>query len=388
MEKSIGEAAHALKKRIAKQEQDDINEMHRVKKSSLQLRKELLQLLQPGETLARAMRRLGGKEDNKSKQTNPVKRRLMNKSDGNMDIDNASQQQQLTAEQKKEQLRASRQAIHAITEIADELMSSGSTTAAGSQGGLTGIYDMTYESILASTLLWEYKGHDEVVYGPYTAQQISSWQAQGFLTGPTAVLLRPCGEIQHTTSSNVPAALSGGERTQAGQKAKFSAISSSSSGGGGGIYDDEELAPAAVSEDQEGPAGKKNRVGFSGDTVGGSSNSQNSAYAGSNNTASVAVPRGPWMNSDEVDFGSFVDLDVEERKQAEKEAALVAEAARRSENSNKGGRGVPTSSSNSSGSGAREQSYMTADDDDEEDEDDEVLLARRKKRREEEEEDE
>jgi hypothetical protein len=62
MEKSIGEAAHALKKRIAKQEQDDMNELNRVKKSSLQLRKELLLLLQPGETLARAMRRLGGKE--------------------------------------------------------------------------------------------------------------------------------------------------------------------------------------------------------------------------------------------------------------------------------------------------------------------------------------
>jgi hypothetical protein len=306
----------------------------------------------------------------------------MNKSDGNMDVDNSPQVPQLTADQKKEALRISRAAIHSITEIADELMTSGSTTT-GQGGQLTGIYDMTYESILASTLLWEYKGHDEVVYGPYTAQQISAWQGQGFLTGPTAVQLRPCGEIQ-STSSTQPATGSG-ERTHAGQKAKFSAISSS--GGGGGIYDDDDLVPSSEQQQEEGPAGKKGRVGFSGDTTVGSTNS---VYAG-NTASTAAVARGPWMSSDEVDFGSFVDLDVEEKRQKEKEEkAQAADAARKSEG-NKGGRGGTAAATTSSGSSSgREQSYMQADDDedDEEDEDDEVLLARRRKRRDEEQEDE
>jgi hypothetical protein len=70
--------------------------------------------------------------------------------------------------------------IERVTEIADLLIA----------GGLTGIYDMSYEAIAASTVQWEYKGADGIVYGPYTSQEIAGWKEQGYLTGATAVLMR------------------------------------------------------------------------------------------------------------------------------------------------------------------------------------------------------
>ncbi len=62
MERAIGEAAQAMKRKELKREQDELNESTKIKKSSLQLRKELLQLMLPGETIARTMRRLGSKD--------------------------------------------------------------------------------------------------------------------------------------------------------------------------------------------------------------------------------------------------------------------------------------------------------------------------------------
>ena len=62
MEKSIGEAAMAMQKKIARQEIEDAREAARIRKTTLQLRKEILQYLQPGETLARCMKRLSGKD--------------------------------------------------------------------------------------------------------------------------------------------------------------------------------------------------------------------------------------------------------------------------------------------------------------------------------------
>ena len=36
------------------------------------------------------------------------------------------------------------------------------------------------------------------MYGPYSSQEISSWKAQGFLTGPTSVLIR---KVSSSTTS-------------------------------------------------------------------------------------------------------------------------------------------------------------------------------------------
>ncbi len=45
--------------------------------------------------------------------------------------------------------------IEEMIEILDSLVSS----------GLSGVYEMTYESIEAATVRWEYKGQDGVVHG-------------------------------------------------------------------------------------------------------------------------------------------------------------------------------------------------------------------------------
>jgi hypothetical protein len=45
--------------------------------------------------------------------------------------------------------------IEEMIEILDSLVSS----------GLSGVYEMTYESIEAATVRWEYKGQDGVIHG-------------------------------------------------------------------------------------------------------------------------------------------------------------------------------------------------------------------------------
>jgi hypothetical protein len=140
--------------------------------------------------------------------------------------------------------------MNRITEIADELISL----------GLTGVYNMTYEAIEASTVMWEYKGLDGNIYGPFTSQQISEWKTQGFLTGPTAVMLRKIKPV-----------------------AKSSGVS---------IYDDEDDQPAkkAKVDEPKAPA-------------------IDGAFLVSSLTLfSNALLLGEWINSDDVDFGTFINL--------------------------------------------------------------------------------
>ena len=93
---------------------------------------------------------------------------------------NNAPKKKLTNKEQIEISKRNRPIMDRITEIADELISK----------GLSGIYGMTFESISASTVLWEYKGLDNVVYGPYTSEQIAGWKSQGYLTGETAVMVR------------------------------------------------------------------------------------------------------------------------------------------------------------------------------------------------------
>ncbi len=384
MEKAIGEAAQAMKRKLAKEEQEEENEALRVHKSSLELRKELLKMLLPGETLAKAMRRLGTKEGWQyyylrtllltdsfsvvrphhadSKKLTAFQRKV---AASRMDTSSSSHAGEdgghvavvsATAEEAaKARSERNKAQIHAITEIADELMSS-----AG--GALTGIYDMTYEAILNSTRLWEYMGlqGDGAIHGPFTAQQISAWKAQGYLTGPTAVMIRHCGEIlappiqqrqqrQNSNNNNNKEV----ERRQ-GRKAKF--VES--------IYEEEEEEEAndllegnnkkrKVSETDAGAAA----------SMGGLSNPAQAA--------AVQTPyvKGPWENSDEVVFGAFPDL------QQEEEQRLIQEERVRRAKSNNGNVGDNITRRSSSTSAAvamamaGEHAQAAAADEEEDDED-------------------
>lgn len=175
------------------------------------------------------------------------------------DVENDLEEQRkpLSAtEQRKQQAataKANRVHIERVTEIADLLLSS----------GLSGIYDMTYEAIYATTVMWEYKGADGKIYGPFSSQEISVWKSQGYLTGPTSVMMRK-------VKSSLPFL----------NQAK----STSSSAGLDSIYDDDDLQA-------DEPVTKKSKI--------------------ENTDAQGLSDADDWVNSDDIDFGVFVNLDNE-----------------------------------------------------------------------------
>jgi hypothetical protein len=153
MEKAIGEAAVALKRRrdleTSKVEAAD---GRRVKGTYLEICLTLLGLMQPEETISRAMKRIktedGGIVSPKGKGT-------------------------------KHPLKSSPR-VELITDLADQLISS----------GLTGIYGMVYEAIEAVVSLWEYQSSDGAVHGPFSYSSIAQWKQQGYFTGASAVPMR------------------------------------------------------------------------------------------------------------------------------------------------------------------------------------------------------
>ena len=167
--------------------------------------------------------------------------------------------------------KTNRIVLDTITELSDELLSK----------GLTGIYSMTYEALQNSTWLWEYKGLDGVVYGPFTASQLSNWKTQGYFAGSTAVLVRPVGENARMDGDNETTA------HHSSSAKSISMISTSSHSksvvSSGSIYDDDMLDITV--------SGGNNMIG---------------------NDSSYAASKGQgydWTSSDEVDFGEYVNLD-------------------------------------------------------------------------------
>lgn len=163
--------------------------------------------------------------------------------------------------------KTNRIVLDTITELSNELLSK----------GLTGIYSMTYEALQNSTWLWEYKGLlDGVVYGPFTASQLSNWKTQGYFAGTTAVLVRPVGENAMMDGDNENTAHHSSSNVRTSNHSK-SVVSSGSS-----IYDDDMLDTTA--------SGGNNVIG------------NDSSYAAS-------CKGYEWTSSDEVDFGEYVNLD-------------------------------------------------------------------------------
>lgn len=157
MEKGIGEAAEALRKRKEKLKHEEEEEEKKMIKSELELKIEILKLMNPGELVTATIRRLSGKtKASGTKSKDPSLKDKVSTSSSN------------------------RETLNRTIEIADLLMSK----------GVHGIYDMSYEAIEASTVMWEYQGLDQVIHGPFTSQQISEWKQQGFFTGPSSVLMR------------------------------------------------------------------------------------------------------------------------------------------------------------------------------------------------------
>jgi GYF domain len=144
-----------------------------VKKSKLELKVLLLQIMRPGENVVQTMRRLSGKLPSVGKN----KKRIPRSQNG----------EALTAlaTETPDQKLANKLALEKFSDITDELLST----------GLSGVYDMTYEAIENSAVQWEYRGLDGVIHGPFAPQTIAGWKAQGYFTGSSAVMMRKVGVV-------------------------------------------------------------------------------------------------------------------------------------------------------------------------------------------------
>lgn len=154
------------------------------------LKERLLTFMRPGETVLRALKRLGpsgGKEGGGEGLKRGGKAMVQKRVDVR------------TPEEKE--------AFEQVTELADQLL----------RAGAVEVYDVAYEAMRAGLeggdegrrggrkrpavgmsrdggeVLWEYKGPDGLVHGPYSSETIRAWRAQGFFTGPTAVEMRRVG---------------------------------------------------------------------------------------------------------------------------------------------------------------------------------------------------
>ena len=146
-----------------------------VKKSAMELKVELLTIMQPGENVVQTMRRLSGKSLAAGSKT---KKRFPKSQNG----DNAAAPVEIESHAQK---LAHRIALEQFTDVVDELLST----------GLSSVYDMTYEAIETSAVRWEYRGLDGVIHGPFVPQVIASWKSQGYFSGSSSVMMRKVGVI-------------------------------------------------------------------------------------------------------------------------------------------------------------------------------------------------
>jgi hypothetical protein len=189
-----------------------------------------------------------------------------------------SLQKQREKLQQQRDARVHQAAINRVSEVADELVTR----------GLTGVYAMNYEALRASTLTWEYKGMDGQIYGPFTAQQLAGWKAQGFFAGPTAVQVRPVGENHASDSQPVGDSKIHADPAAAAALRAFGAAGAADNDS---IYDDD--VPVAA------PA------------------------------RPAMVQPEEWRSSDEVNFGEYVNLDQaqESMRQPQRKQARPASAS-------------------------------------------------------------
>eukprot|EP01041_Mallomonas_annulata_P000475 gene475-886_t len=282
MEKSIGEAADAMKRKQALEASTEVS----IQKPEMQLKYELLKVLRPGENVLTAMRRLGGKKDS----SKMVKRRLPPARRNNGNNSNLTTEGVDMAVTQLSDVPNTK-AINELTDIADQLIS---------------LYHMSYEAIEASLYMWEYKGQDGLVHGPYTTKQISEWRKQGFFAGPSSVLMRKV----KADSSSADVGSSSGGRGGGGEmmKAPNKKRKFDNHGNGGETGAQELIDDLEEDDDDEDPRNGVEERKSSGPRP--SSATGNSKTMSHPDVVSCADIRSsePWLLSDDIDFGDFVTL--------------------------------------------------------------------------------
>lgn len=174
--------------------------------------------------------------------------------------------------------------------------------------GFVSVYDASHESIENSLSVWEYQAMDGTMQGPFTSQQIAAWMAQGYFTGASAVMMRRCGlaEMHRPPASS-----------QSAEKGSVSATSASS------VFESTTAKRKPVDE----PSGTTKKVKFNlgvketkedlladldddeddpeapAASVKSSSSVATERVQEADATHSVAFEKGPWILSDDIDFG-------------------------------------------------------------------------------------
>ena len=208
--------------------------------------------------------------------------------------------------------REIRHKIEELTELASQLLSVDKT--------LTGIYDMTRESIEASTVMWEYKGHDNVIQGPFTSLQISEWKRAGYLTGSTAVMMRKINpEVMEKRKLDAERWEERNENEKKRARIEITEPQKKSMA--------QELADDLNDDDEDSDDGltiaeimAKDRAKKTKATqqqqqrqqredISVVSSSSSSSSSSSNDGGGVIEePVGVWVSSDDIDFGHFIEL--------------------------------------------------------------------------------
>ena len=149
----------------------------------MELKAELLKVMKPGENVVQTMRRLSGKSVTTSNKGKKNSNKSQNNQNGSSVVGGGGVVE--TVEEKKANKIAHRIALEQLTDIVDELLST----------GLSGVYNMTYEAIETSSVRWEYRGLDGIIHGPYTPQIIAAWKNQGYFSGSSSVMMRKVGVV-------------------------------------------------------------------------------------------------------------------------------------------------------------------------------------------------
>jgi hypothetical protein len=251
LEKSIGEAAEAKRKRQERSaaEETRLQSLHSAN-TPAQLKRELLGFLQLGDTVARAMRRLGGGGAGKRP--------------------NAAQRAQLDR----------------LTEISSLLLAHGATS----------IFETTHAALKASldSRPWQYRGLDGVVHGPFSSKQMAAWRAQDFFQGESAVMLQRVA----APSSSSPGAWAGagagagsgrGSKRGRGSVAEAAEVPAAKKPK---AASDELLADLEDEEDEE-------------------EDEEEEEKEDEEEEANEGGEEEPWVSSDDVDFGALEGLEDE-----------------------------------------------------------------------------
>ena len=180
MEKNIGEAAEAKKKRdaLVKNKIDSAEKKNEVT-SQESLKKKIIKYGAPKDTVSKAIQRLSsavkGETGSKFKPVLAGKRERKNGSGG------GDQKAVATPHKSKEEAVADKRQMIELIELADQLLSN----------GMVSVYNMTFEAILNSLFEWEYQGADGNINGPYSCNDIAKWKQGGYFIGAQAVMMRP-----------------------------------------------------------------------------------------------------------------------------------------------------------------------------------------------------